>query len=66
VKDKLKTLEPASMAATLSKGKNAEACYANGEVKEAIETEKKTIDLQPDDKEFRENLALYERENRKQ
>jgi len=34
-------------------------------VKEAIETEKKAIDLELDNKEFKENLALYGRENKK-
>jgi hypothetical protein len=32
---------------------------------DAIETEKKAIDLGPSNKEFKENLALYERESKK-
>jgi tetratricopeptide (TPR) repeat protein len=73
VRDRLKALEHASKAAALSKEKNAgvldtlaRAYFINGKVKEAMETEKKAIDLEPDNKEFKENLALYERENKKQ
>ena len=69
VRDKLKALEHASKAAALSKEKNAgvldtlgRAYFINGKVMEAIETEKKAILLEPENKEFKENLALYERE----
>jgi tetratricopeptide (TPR) repeat protein len=69
VRDKLKALEHASKAVALSKEKNAgvldtlsRAYFINGKVKEAIETEKKAIELEPVNKAFKENLALYERE----
>jgi tetratricopeptide (TPR) repeat protein len=72
VRDKLKALEHASRAAALSKEKNAvvldtlaRAYFINGKVIEAIETEKKALGLEPDNKEFKENLAFYERENKK-
>lgn len=73
VRDKLKALEHASKAAALSKEKNAgvldtlsRAYFINGKVKEAIETEKKAIALEPKNEEFTKNLALYGRENKKQ
>lgn len=73
VRDKLKALEHASRAAALSKEKNAvvldtlaRVYFINGKVKDAIETEKKAILLEPENKEFKENLALYEREMKKQ
>lgn len=72
VRDKLKALEHASKAAALSKEKNAgvldtlgRVYFINGKVKDAIETEKKAIDLEPNNKDFKDNLALYERENKK-
>jgi tetratricopeptide (TPR) repeat protein len=72
VRDKLKALEHASKAAALSKEKNAgvldtlsRVYFINGKVKEAIETEKKAIDLEPSNREFKENLALYENESKK-
>jgi len=72
LRDKLKVLEHASKAAALSKEKNAgvldtlaRAYFINGKVKEAIETEKKAIELEPNNKECKENLASYERENKK-
>jgi tetratricopeptide (TPR) repeat protein len=71
VRGKLKALEHASRAAALSKEKNAgvldtlaRAYFINGKVIEAIETEKKAIELEPNNKEFKENLASYERENK--
>jgi tetratricopeptide (TPR) repeat protein len=72
VRDKLKALEHASKAAALSKEQNAgvldtlaRVYFINGKVIEAIETEKKAIGLEPYNKEFKENLAFYERENKK-
>jgi len=71
VRDKLKALEHASRAAALSKEKNAgvfdtlaRVYFINGKVKEAIETEKKAIELEQNNKEFKENLTLYEREKK--
>ncbi len=71
VKDKLKALEHASRAAALSKEKNAvvldtlaRAYFINGKVQEAIETEKKAIELELGNKAFKENFAEYERENK--
>jgi len=71
VRDKLKALEHASKAVALSKEKNAgvldtlaRVYFINGKVKEAIETEKKAIDLEPENKKYKENLALYEKENK--
>ncbi len=71
VRDKLKALEHASKAVALSKEKNAGVLdtlarvdFINGKVKEAIDTEKKAIELEPGNKEFKENLARYERENK--
>jgi tetratricopeptide (TPR) repeat protein len=73
VRDKLKALEYASKAAALSKEKNAgvldtlaRVYFINGKVIEAIEAEKKAIGLEPNKKEFKENLAFYEREKKKQ
>jgi hypothetical protein len=34
--------------------------------REAIETEKKALDLEPENKEFKENLAFYGRESKQQ
>ncbi len=72
LRDKLKALEHASKAAALSKEKNAgvldtlaRVYFINGKMKEAIETEKKAVLLEPENKEFKENLALYERETKK-
>jgi len=72
VRDKLKALEHASKAAALSKEKNAgvldtlaRVYFINGKVKEAIEMEKKAIDLEPENKTFKENLGLYERESKR-
>lgn len=72
VRDKLKALEHASRAAALSKEKNAgvldtlgRAYFINGKVAEAIEAEKKAIELEPENREFKENLAFYEQESRK-
>jgi len=73
VRDKLKALEHASRAAALSKEKNAgvldtlaRVYFINGKVIESIETEKKAIDLEPNNKDFKECLAFYERESKKQ
>jgi cytochrome c-type biogenesis protein CcmH/NrfG len=44
----------------------ARAYFINGKVTEAIEAEKKAIELEPENKEFKENLAFYERESKKQ
>jgi tetratricopeptide (TPR) repeat protein len=73
VRDKLKALEHASKASALSKEKNAgvldtlaRVYFINGKVKEAIETEKKAIVLEPNNNEFKKNLAIYERESKKQ
>jgi tetratricopeptide (TPR) repeat protein len=71
VRDKLKALEHASKAAALSKEKNAgvldtlaRVYFINGKVNEAIETEKKAILLESENKEFKVNLSLYERDNK--
>ncbi len=73
VRDKLKALEHASRAAALSKEKNAgvldtlaRAYFINEKSNEAIETEKKAIVLEPENGSFKENLAFYERESKKQ
>lgn len=67
VRDNLKALEHASRAAALSKEKNAgvldtlaRAYFINGKIKEAIEAEKKAIELEPGNREFNDNLARYE------
>jgi hypothetical protein len=44
----------------------ARAYFINGKGIEAIETEKKAIGLEPENKELNNNLALYERESKKQ
>ncbi len=66
IQDKAKALEHAKKAAELSKGNNAEildtlarAYFMNGQGKEAIETEEKALKLQPENKQFKENLRLY-------
>jgi tetratricopeptide (TPR) repeat protein len=65
--DKNKALEHAKRAAELSNEKNAEildtlarAYFINGRVKEAIETERKAIELAPYNDGFKENLKVYE------
>jgi cytochrome c-type biogenesis protein CcmH/NrfG len=37
----------------------ARAYFVNGKVTEAIETEKKAIELEPENRAFKENLAFY-------
>ena len=66
--DKSKALEHAKKAADLTKQRNAEILdtlarvfYVNGKVKQAIETEKKAIELNPDNEEFKKNLEMYEK-----
>ena len=66
--DKAKALEHALKAVELSKEKNAEildtlarAYYINGKVKEAIETEKKTLKLAPKNETFKKKLEEYEK-----
>jgi Flp pilus assembly protein TadD len=69
MKDRLRVLEHACNAAVISNEKNAgvldtlaRAYFINGKVKEAIETQKKAIDLEPRNKKFKESLAFYEQE----
>ena len=66
--NKLKALEHAKKAAELTKESNAEildtlarAYYINGRVKEAIETEKKALEIMSQNEEFKKNLEIYER-----
>lgn len=66
--DKGKALEHSKKAAELSKERNAEildtlarAYYINGKLKEAIETEKKALKLEPGNEEFREKVKVYEK-----
>jgi len=70
-RDKAKALEHAKKAAELSKEKNAEildtlarAYFLNGKIDEAVEVGNKAIQLDPNNKEFKGNLKLYE-ENKK-
>jgi tetratricopeptide (TPR) repeat protein len=67
-RDKTKALEHAKKAAELSKEKNAEildtlarAYFINGMVKEAIDTENKTLKLEPYNDEFKGRLKEYEK-----
>jgi tetratricopeptide (TPR) repeat protein len=64
LQDRVKALEHAVRAVEMTKEKNAEALdtlsrayFINGKKVEAI-------DLEPENKTFKENLALYERENK--
>ena len=63
--NKLKALEHAKKAAELTKESNAEildtlarAYYINGRVKEAIETEKKALEIMSQNEEFKKNLEI--------
>ena len=67
-RDKIKALEHAKKAAELSKERNAEildtlarAYHNNLKVKEAVETQKKAISLEPNNDKFKENLKIYEK-----
>ena len=71
-RDKIKALEHAKKAATLSKERNAEildtlarAYFINGKVKEAVETQKKVVKLEPGNEAFRKNLGFYEKDMKK-
>jgi len=73
LRDKVKALEHAVRAVEMTKEKNAEALdtlarayFINGKKAEAIETEKKAIELEPESKEFKQNLAFYEKGIKKQ
>jgi len=67
-RDKARALEHALKAAELSKEKNAQildtlarAYYINGKFKEAVEAEKKALELKPANQEFKERLKGYEK-----
>jgi len=71
LQDRVKALEHAVRAVEMTKEKNAEALdtlarayFINGKKADAIETEKKAIELDPESKAFKENLAFYERESK--
>jgi tetratricopeptide (TPR) repeat protein len=71
LQDKVKALEHAVRAVEMTKEKNAEALdtlarayFVNGKKAEAIQTEKKAIELEPENKTFKENLAFYEKESK--
>jgi len=73
VRDKGKALDHARKAAELSHEKNAEildtlakAYFINGQVKEAIDTENKALQLNPYNDEFKCRLREYEKEVKKQ
>ena len=68
VQDKAKALEHAKRAAGLSKEGNAEildtlatAYFLNGHLKEAGESEKRALKLEPENKSYQEHLARYEK-----
>jgi len=68
LKDKAKALEHAKKAANLSKERNAEildtlakAYYINGKVKEAVQTQKKALKIEPGNEAFKRNLEEYSR-----
>ena len=67
-RDKIKALEHARKAAELSKERNAEildtlarAYFINGKLKEAIETEKKALKLEPGNEKFKAKLEEYKK-----
>jgi tetratricopeptide (TPR) repeat protein len=67
VQDKEKALEHAKKAAMYSNEESAEildtlarAYFINGEVTDAIEAEKKTLKIEPNNEKFKENLKIYE------
>jgi Flp pilus assembly protein TadD len=71
LQDRVKALEHAVRAVEMTKEKNAEALdtlarayFINGKKADAIETEKKAIALEPENKQFKENLAFFERESK--
>jgi tetratricopeptide (TPR) repeat protein len=73
LQDKVKAIEHAVRAVEMTKEKNAEALdtlarayFINGKKAEAIETEKKAIELELNNKELKENLSFYERDSKKQ
>lgn len=68
VQDNAKALEHAKKAAELSNERNAEildtlasAYFINANVKEAVETERKAIKLEPDNEGVKKNLKNYEK-----
>jgi len=70
-RDPVKALEHARKAAQISKEKNAEildtlarALFVNGKIQEAEETEKKALNLDSDNKTFKDNLSTYSRRTR--
>ncbi|HYS77263.1 MAG TPA: tetratricopeptide repeat protein [Candidatus Dormibacteraeota bacterium] len=70
-RDPAKALEHARKAAQISKEKNAEildtlarALFVNGKIQEAEETEKKALNLDSDNKTFKDNLSTYSRRTR--
>jgi tetratricopeptide (TPR) repeat protein len=71
LRDGQKALEWVLKAVELSKEKNAElldtlarAYFINGKVREAVETERKALQLEPDSLEFKDNLKAYEKSAR--
>jgi len=67
VRDNVKALVHASRAAALSKEKNAtvldtlaRAYFVNGKAKEAAETEKKALELEPKNEDFKKTFESYE------
>jgi len=67
VKDNMKALEHAVKASEISGEKNAEILdtlamvyFMNGNVKEAIEAERKALKLEPENERFKGNLKKYE------
>jgi len=72
IQDKVKALEHVVRAVEMTKEKSAEALdtivrayFINGKKAEATETKKKAIQFEPDNREFEENLVLYERDGKK-
>jgi tetratricopeptide (TPR) repeat protein len=68
VRDKIKALEHAVKAAEMSNEKNAEILdtlarvyFINGKIRDAVETEKKALKLEPNNEKFKENLREYEK-----
>ncbi len=66
-RDKAKALEHAKKAAELSKERDAEILdtlarvyFVDGKVKEAVETEKKALKLEPENQGFKTKLKVYE------
>jgi tetratricopeptide (TPR) repeat protein len=66
IQDRAKALEHAKKAAEISNERNAEildtlarAYFINGMVREAVEAEKKGLQLSPGNKQFKDNLKIY-------